>query len=388
MSKKIIKNWYEINNAADMPEVMIYGFIGPYEEVDYVSFVTEIRNLAIIHKSIRVRVHSGGGSVIDGLPMYDSLVSLFPTREIIVEGLAASMAGVLVQAGTTRKINKHGQIMIHQVKGGTYGNAEDLRTYATLVDERQERIKEIFVQATGQPAETVESWFNRTTDWWINAQQALSLGLVDEIIDEGLQAPVPENKLVDERSVYDILSNSLKNQNQNTDTMNELQKKILALLVSRGVVNLNNATDDQLIAAVTAELQKLENKITGFENSIAQEKTKRANTLVENAVKDGKITEEEQADWKDLANSNFELAEKQLAKIQVAPKNVTVSVGLTNSGKSNAAAADDRANWTYQDYAQKDPTALANMQTEDPEKFKALVAGVRNELVNKGAIKN
>ncbi|MGJ1499903.1 hypothetical protein ACR79R_21495, partial [Sphingobacterium spiritivorum] len=106
----------------------------------------------------------------------------------------------------------------------------------------------------------------------------------------------------------------------------------------------------------------------------------------ENAVKDGKITQEDQADWKDLANSNFDLAEKQLAKIQVAPKNVTVSVGLTNSGKSNAAAADDRANWTYQDYAQKDPTALENMQTEDPEQFQKLVAGVRNELVNKGAI--
>ncbi|MGJ1499944.1 hypothetical protein ACR79R_21725, partial [Sphingobacterium spiritivorum] len=86
MSKKIIKDWYEIKNAADMPEVMIYGFIGPYEEVDYVSFQAEIRNLALTHKSVRVRIHSGGGSVIDGLPMYDCLISSKMQIEVVIEG--------------------------------------------------------------------------------------------------------------------------------------------------------------------------------------------------------------------------------------------------------------------------------------------------------------
>ena len=384
MKRKILNNWYEINNKTDVPEVLIYGYIGQWDEVDFVSFQANIKELAKTHNSINIRIHSGGGSVIDGLSIYDCLVTSGLDRTVIIDGIAASMGSVLSQAATKgkRKMHENGALMIHRVKGAGYGNTDDLRAYADLVEDREKRIKQIFVTSTGQDAATVDAWFAKNTDWWINAEQALELGLIDEIIKGDADTPgLPVNKLqkMGEHAAYEALKNTLTNTNKFSDNnMNKLQILVMAALAARGISVVENATEEQVASHVTNALKAADDKINELTGKLKQTGIDQADALVNSAIAAGKIKKDDAEaikDYKELALSNYALAVKTLDKIQgteAAPKNVIVNIGTTDSDKKKEGDPENRENWTFSDYRKKDPKALADMDVNDNEKYQKL----------------
>lgn len=401
MSKKTVKDWYKITNQAAMPELLIYGYIGPWDEIDYVGFQAEIKTLVTAgHKQIKMRIHCGGGSVIEGLPIYDCLNTSGLDRIVEIEGMAASMASVLAQAASPgkRRIHESGTIMIHRVKGSEWGNADELRAYADLIDDREKRIKQIFIKNTGQTAETVDGWFAKNTDFWVNAEQALALGLVDEIIKAPADAQVlPFNKLekMTEKAAYEALSNSLnshdKSQNNN---MEKLQVLIMAALAARGISVAENATEQQTANHVTNAFKALDDKVTELQNKLKEQAEAQADALCNAAKTAGKYKADDAEglkELKELAIANYSAAAKMVDKLPGAgkseqPKNVTVNVTTTDSGKKSDADPENRENWSFEDYQKNDPAALAKMQDEEPERFEKLVASVRNSLKQKGAI--
>ena len=386
MKRKKIEDWYQISNSFSEPELLIYGYIGPYDEVDFSSFQAAVKDIAKSHQRLTVRINSGGGSVFEGLSIYDCLVGSGLHITVIIEGMAASMAGVIAQAGHVRKINRNGFVMIHRVKGFNDGDVDDMRAYADLVEQCEARVKAIYASKTRQSAETVDSWYAKKVDWWLSPEEALALNIVDEIIDIGQVDPIEDIALadLDEYAAYNLISNSIKN--QNTD-MNKLQTAILACLAARGVSDVANATEDQLASAVNAEFKKLDGKIQKLENTISEQANQRVEDFVNAGKASGQIKDDEVEDWKELANANYDLAVKQLAKVPVTPKNVVVEVGVKTQSTDTKSDPENRDNWTFQDWSQKDSAGLAAMQVNEPEKFEKLVNGVKTNLVNKGAIK-
>lgn len=376
MKRKIVNDWYQVTNSFSEPEILMYGYIGPYDDIDFASFQLAVREIAKTHKSVTVRLNSGGGSVIEGLSIYDCLIASGLYITIIIEGMAASMGGVIAQAGHRRKMNRNAFIMIHRVKGCEHGDADDLRAYADLVEQCEGRVKKIFVDNTGQTAETVDGWFAKKVDWWISPDEAQSLGLIDEIIDIDGAEPIQRDlSTMEEQEAYNLISNSIKNQNTQIQ-MDKMKIAILAVLAGRGITNVTNGTDEQIAAAITGEFTRLDTKVTELKNKLTEKDNQRVDDFVNAGKESGQIKDEDAEDWKELAGANYDLAVKQLAKIPVTPKNVTIEVGLKREQKGSqtrvSATQPANATWTYGDWEKQDRKGLMKMKSEQPENYARL----------------
>ncbi len=133
-------------------------------------------------KDIYVYVNSPGGHVTAGLAMYDTMQYIKPSVATICIGQAASMAAVLLAAGTKGKryALPHARMMLHQVLGGVEGQATDIEIHAKEILRVREEINQILAKHTGQPLERISKDTER--DFFLTAKDALEYGVVDAII--------------------------------------------------------------------------------------------------------------------------------------------------------------------------------------------------------------
>lgn len=126
---------------------------------------------------------SPGGEIISGMALFDFLQELRSRGHKLTTGcagMAASMAGILLQAGDVRWVGEQSWVMIHQAGFGVQGKTFDVEDELEFVKRIQERICAIFAKRSKLTARTIKGKWNRK-DWWIDADEALKLGLVDEI---------------------------------------------------------------------------------------------------------------------------------------------------------------------------------------------------------------
>ncbi|MCL5962280.1 MAG: ATP-dependent Clp protease proteolytic subunit [Chloroflexi bacterium] len=133
-------------------------------------------------KDINLYIHSPGGVITAGLAIYDTMQLIRPDVSTICVGMAASMATVLLCSGAKGKryALPNSTIHIHQPLGGVQGQAVDMEIQAKEILRLRHLINDIFVRHTGQDEERII----RDTDrnFYMNAQQAVDYGIVDEIL--------------------------------------------------------------------------------------------------------------------------------------------------------------------------------------------------------------
>ena len=153
---------------------------------DYVANVIQAQLLfldsADPKRDIQMYINSPGGSVIDGLGIYDTMQYVNPDVATICTGLAASMGAVLLAAGTKGKRTclKHSRVMIHQPSGGMQGQFSDMEISYQLIKTMKKELYEILAYHTEQPYEKIEQDCDR--DNWMVASEAKEYGLVDEVL--------------------------------------------------------------------------------------------------------------------------------------------------------------------------------------------------------------
>lgn len=134
-------------------------------------------------KDINIYINSPGGMVTAGLAIYDTLKYIKPDVSTICVGMAASMAAVLLSAGTKGKryILPNAEVMIHQPLGGAQGQASDIKITADHILEIRNRLNKILADNTGQKLAVVEKDTDR--DNYMSAEDAVKYGLVDKILE-------------------------------------------------------------------------------------------------------------------------------------------------------------------------------------------------------------
>ena len=134
-------------------------------------------------KDISLYINSPGGVVYSGLAIYDTIQYIKPDVSTICIGMAASMAALLLAAGTKGKryALPYSRIMLHQPWGGTRGQATDIEIEAREILRLKRIGNEILTRHTGQPLERIE----RDTDrnYYMSAQEALEYGLIDGVLN-------------------------------------------------------------------------------------------------------------------------------------------------------------------------------------------------------------
>lgn len=133
-------------------------------------------------KDIRLYINSPGGSVSAGLAIYDTLRYIKPGIETICIGQAASMAALILSAGTKGKrfALPHSRIMIHQPMGGFSGQASDIDIHAKEILRLKGELNQILSENTEQPLDKIEADTDR--DFFMTGEQAVDYGIVDSVI--------------------------------------------------------------------------------------------------------------------------------------------------------------------------------------------------------------
>ncbi|MCI4670446.1 MAG: ATP-dependent Clp protease proteolytic subunit [Bacteroidia bacterium] len=139
-------------------------------------------------KDINIYINSPGGSVYDGLGIYDTMQLVSPDVATIVTGMAASMGSVLLTAGAEGKRSalSHSRVMIHQPLGGTQGQASDLNIYVNEMNRVKNELYAIIARHTKKDIATIEKDSDR--DNWFTSIEAKEYGLVDEVLGGGTSA--------------------------------------------------------------------------------------------------------------------------------------------------------------------------------------------------------
>ena len=134
-------------------------------------------------KDIQLYINSPGGSVYDGLAIYDTMQYIKPDVQTIGIGLQASMGAFLLSAGAKGKrfVLPNARVMIHQPSSGTQGKVTDQEISLREALEIKERLATIMSENTGQKLDKIKADMER--DFWMSAEAAVKYGLADEAID-------------------------------------------------------------------------------------------------------------------------------------------------------------------------------------------------------------
>jgi len=158
--------------------------VGPVTEVTANLIVAQLLFLESDNpdKEISFYINSPGGSVSDGLAIYDTMQFVKPNVSTLCIGQAASMGALLLAAGAKGKrfCLPNSRVMIHQPMGGFQGQASDVEIHAREILNRKAKLNEIFARHTGQDLKTVERDTDR--DNFLSAEQALGYGIVDKVL--------------------------------------------------------------------------------------------------------------------------------------------------------------------------------------------------------------
>lgn len=135
-------------------------------------------------KDIKLYINSPGGSVTAGMAIYDTMQYIKPDVSTICIGMAASMGAFLLNAGAKGKrfALPNAEIMIHQVMGGMEGQASDIKIRAERILKIKDNLNKIMSKHSGKKLEQVEKDTDR--DNFMTAQEALTYGLIDKVIEK------------------------------------------------------------------------------------------------------------------------------------------------------------------------------------------------------------
>lgn len=135
-------------------------------------------------EQINLYINSPGGTVSDGMAIYDTMQLVRAPVSTICMGLAASMGAMLLTAGEPglRKALPNSKIMIHQPLGGCTGQASDIEIQSKEMMKVKAKLNELLAKHTGQPLKTIKKDTDR--DNYMTAEEAVAYGLVDSILEK------------------------------------------------------------------------------------------------------------------------------------------------------------------------------------------------------------
>lgn len=195
----------QANNEA---ELLIYGYIGGWENRAS-EFARQLKELKAA--TLKVRINSGGGSLFDGVAIYNALKLYKGKIVVYIDALAASAASIIAMAGSERIMPGNTMLMIHNSISYADGNAKDFSQMANLLSQLDAAMATTYVSATGQNIEKIRQMMDNET--WLSAKDALELGFATSVVDDiPVSASISDKFLAINGVEFNLLSlDKLKN---------------------------------------------------------------------------------------------------------------------------------------------------------------------------------
>ncbi|AMH18684.1 peptidase S14 [Hafnia paralvei] len=186
--------WYQIKAAAkatDPVVIYLYDMIG-YWGITAQAFLNDCRDAGVFEASaIELHIHSPGGDVMDGFAIFNSFSRLTGKIDIYVDGVAASMASVIVcLPGATVHMPENAWIMIHKPWGGVMGDSDEIREYAEWLDRNESLLLSAYERKTGLSRDEIAAMLKEET--WLDGAMAIEKGFAD-VLEASLDAAASIN---------------------------------------------------------------------------------------------------------------------------------------------------------------------------------------------------
>jgi len=160
-------------------------YLGQEIESDFANAV--VQQMLVLQKDdakkpIIMYINSPGGSIVDGMAIYDMIKSSPCPVHAVVVGMAASMGAVILSGCTKgeRAILPHGEVLLHQPLGGARGQATDIEISANRIIKMKRMLLTLLAENTGHPYEKLAEDCDR--DYWLDAPEAKAYGIIDKIL--------------------------------------------------------------------------------------------------------------------------------------------------------------------------------------------------------------
>lgn len=377
-------NIFKVENSGKKPVIIMSGYIGGYS-INAENLYRGIKQMEEADVTdCDVLINCAGGSTLDGMTIGEFMEKSPINFHGIVTGMAASMAGVLLQFCNTRSSYKYGRIMTHKVQGGVHGESAQVRAYADLMDSEEENIVAKLMERTGQSKETVAGWLKSGVNLWFNATKAKTANLIDTILETKKDAPKPPKNATEEELVntYGTVFNSVVEEyitepenHQENPIDNTMKKQILSMLGIAALSNslTENSTDEAVLAELRNVIDAAKNGAAAV-NELKEFKTAQAKLLVANMAKAGKITAAEIAQFEADAIENYALvakaAERMTGKID---PNAGLDRKQDNPGdEGQPEIMKGREAWNFSKWQTEAPKDLGKLMDNHPEAYEKL----------------
>lgn len=393
------------------------------------SFTALFEALDAKYANIIIRVHCYGGNVFEGNAIYNCIGAAQATVVWQIEGVCMSMGTIIMLPADRRTMCENSIMMLHAPSGGAYGSRKDMLAAAKLLGIMEKNASAAYGKKMGKSAKDVTDEYFDGSEHYLSAEECLQLGLIDEIIPAVVknvkEAPIPvpeEGATVDFASIYNSYAAlaEMKEEgeqeyregmkvtkrrkpaptSQGNKTPHTMNKK--ELIAQYGLTGVDeNTPDKEFMAALeTAIKAKVTNQ--GAAPGAQAHSAANANDTAANKAS----AEQMLAGIEAYTGKQFEAAQREsllqigeaggVGAMQAAMKlmatGTTAPAGggkvpemkkLVSGNGGAGPVAQDRKDWTYDDWAKKDPRGLEKMEKEDIEQFNALYLAEYGELPTK-----
>lgn len=294
--------------------ILLYGVIGPYEEVTASDIVSQILEAEKTYRHIDVRINSVGGDVFAGIAIFNALRQATAEVTIYIDCIAASTASFIAACGRTVKMSRYAQIMLHRPSCWVDGDAKRMKECAEELEKVENILCRIYSERTGKDVEDIRTTYMDGAEHWLSATEAKALGFVDEIYDSTYEEPIsnaytPQQRCerYTARYLNHIHSHNTKKQ------MFEKLKKMPAFsdcadeeaVFARISAMAAKAKDYDNLAKKNTELV---NEVNGYKKKEQEAHDKAIADELEQAVLAGKIGENNRAHFEAMLHSDYENA--------------------------------------------------------------------------------
>jgi ATP-dependent Clp endopeptidase proteolytic subunit ClpP len=290
-----------VNKSDSEAEIFIDDVIG-WDETSWLGIKKQLTAIAESKtKKIIVNINSPGGFVSDGLMIHDALKMSKAEIETRVYSMTASAATIIAQAGDKRKMSSNSLYLIHHAMNMAVGNVNDVKQAVDDLERVDERILDIYVKAGADP-EKVKSLMDENNGYgkWIDAEEALEIGLIDEIFEPSKAAAIvlPTNEFIAKYKLPEIPKEYLSKINK-MEEVKEVEKSILDKIedlftrmfkkeekeneaevpednqpeAEPEAIALNDVQDKEILSAKDNEIAELKSKLEAKETELTNTRT-------------------------------------------------------------------------------------------------------------------
>ena len=341
--------------------LLLYGEIGGKIDGDYLA--SEIKYLEKDNDEIVLRINSAGGSVIQGLSIFNAILNTKAFVTVHIDGIAASMAGVIPMAADRVLMNDFARIMIHAPFFSSQADFNKLSKKERKMVDAAKGILTSLLMRRGMDEPTCTKYIEEET--WFTAEEAKAAGMVDEIVTTGKKIQVEE-------AIMNLAAYAPQNfepfiQNPNPNKMNTISA-FLGMEASASEAQVLNE-----IRAIRQERDTFKTKVdtltqsnTYLQAALDAQQAEEITALVDKAIAGGHF--DPSAKEALTASAKADIVNFRVLVAGLKP--MTASLAADLKGAAANAAEEEKKDFEF--YRRNDPQALAEMKASDPAKFKKL----------------